>query len=167
MERRRWATSSSGEERRRRGEDPLAAKDPWATSASEGDGLRQRDRHHGAEAVGAAKKVQRAPPASVEEALWLLASRIGSAYRLCKGDCYVLDMSLDQENFLAELSGLLQRLGTLLLPSKERARHLLPRPEVRELINLLALLATRSNEIGTEDKNIKAAECVDEHPERS
>ena len=74
----------------------------------------------------------------------LLANRLGSAYRLAKGDLYVLDSLPEHEQLLVQLASLLQGIGGALLPSKERARQLLPaRPEVRELVNLLSILASR------------------------
>ena len=76
--------------------------------------------------------------------LWLLASRLGAAYRLAKGDMYVVEAPAEHVLLLEQLSRLLKNIGTTLLPSRAQTRRLLPaRPEVRELVNLLSLLASR------------------------
>ena len=66
---------------------------------------------------------------------------------MAKGDMYLVESSPCFERVLNKMADLLQDLGQALLPTKKEARNLASsRPEVRELVNMLALLASRQND---------------------
>ena len=93
--------------------------------------------------------------------MWILASRVGSAYRMARGDMWLVDSAPAFDMVLNKLAELLADLGQALLPTKKEARKLAScRPEVRELINLLGLLACRGVGGSMDNEEVKQSDEV-------
>ena len=79
-------------------------------------------------------------PASAVEALWMLAGRVGKAFRSLRRDAWRLDCSGEFPEVVATLARLLQQLGHELQPQRPldlgRAR-----PEALDLVEVLVMVA--------------------------
>ena len=95
-------------------EDPLVADDPWAraSSASEGVGRRPARTLPAEEAApGVRRRVPRPVPSSSHDVMWMLASRLGVAFRHARADLYLVESSPVYDEVVSKLAKLLQELG--------------------------------------------------------
>eukprot|EP00811_Abedinium_folium_P033120 NODE_6108_length_1705_cov_2.484791.p1 GENE.NODE_6108_length_1705_cov_2.484791~~NODE_6108_length_1705_cov_2.484791.p1 ORF type:complete len:515 (-),score=43.12 NODE_6108_length_1705_cov_2.484791:159-1640(-) len=94
----------------------------------------------------AARHRKRLPPTSPSEALWCATGRIGPAFRFLSEDLMMLACTEQHAEILKHLADALRCLGHALLPKLGQS-SIDPldaaRPETRELVSLLALLAQR------------------------
>ena len=97
-------------------------------------------------------------PLSSDEVLWKLSARVGAAFRIAKGDGFLLGQEDEGVvHIMATLAKSLQLLGDRLLPigNQPAMKALLQsRAEVRELVNLLSMLAIRAHPVPEESVEV-------------